>query len=51
MLVTLTHLGSGRSIKVRINERGPFVAGHRIDLSRAAADAIGLGGTARVHLD
>ena len=50
-LVTVTHLGSGRSVKVRINDRGPFIAGRCIDLSRAAANAIGMGGTARVHID
>lgn len=49
--VTVTHLGNGRSVKVRINDRGPFVAGRCIDLSRAAANAIGMGGTARVHVE
>ena len=41
-IVQVMHKESGRSIQVRINDRGPFVAGRIIDLSRAAADAIGL---------
>ncbi len=32
----------GRKVDVRINDRGPFVAGRVIDLSRAAAEALGL---------
>ncbi|MDE4910370.1 septal ring lytic transglycosylase RlpA family protein [Methylobacterium sp. 092160098-2] len=39
-----------RSVVVRINDRGPFVAGRAIDLSRGAARAIGLSGVGRVHL-
>src|SRR5512137_1373652 len=39
--VTVTHRGSGRRIRVRINDRGPFVAGRVIDLSLAAAKALG----------
>jgi rare lipoprotein A len=49
--VTVTNLANGRSVAVRINDRGPFVRGRCIDLSRAAADAIGMGGTARVRVD
>ena len=41
-LVKVTHVPDGRSVVVRINDRGPFVEGRIIDLSRAAADAIGL---------
>ena len=41
---------SGRSVVVRINDRGPFTRGRVIDLSRAAANAIGMGGTMRVNL-
>ncbi|QDM19590.1 hypothetical protein FNL55_20385 [Tardiphaga sp. vice352] len=40
-----------RSIAVRIDDRGPFVRGRCIDLSRAAASSIGMGGTARVRLE
>ena len=46
--VRVTHTGNGRSVDVRINDRGPFVAGRIIDLSKAAAQALGMGGTARV---
>jgi rare lipoprotein A len=37
-------------VTVRINDRGPFVRGRDIDLSPAAARAIGLDGTGRVTL-
>ncbi|HTJ56501.1 MAG TPA: septal ring lytic transglycosylase RlpA family protein [Devosiaceae bacterium] len=39
---------SGRSIQVRINDRGPFVRGRIIDLSRAAAQRLGVRGLAKV---
>jgi rare lipoprotein A len=42
--VRVTSLENGRSVEVRINDRGPFVAGRVIDLSLAAARAIGLAG-------
>jgi len=50
--VRVTHLGSGRSVEVRINDRGPFIAGRILDLSKAAADIIGLtaSGVARVSM-
>lgn len=48
--VTVTNLGNGRSVSVRITDRGPFVRGRCIDLSRASANAIGMGGTARVSV-
>ncbi|MFB0490177.1 rare lipoprotein A [Methylobacterium sp. OAE515] len=47
-LVRVTY--GGRSVVVRINDRGPFIAGRAIDLSRGAARAIGLSGVGRVHL-
>lgn len=40
--VRVTFLKSGRSVIVRINDRGPFIDGRIIDLSRAAAEEIGL---------
>jgi rare lipoprotein A len=46
----VTNLRNGRTVSVRINDRGPFVRGRCIDLSRAAANAIGMGGTARVSV-
>lgn len=48
--VTVTNLGNGRSVSVRITDRGPFVRGRCIDLSRAGANAIGMGGLARVEV-
>ncbi|MFP4376086.1 MAG: septal ring lytic transglycosylase RlpA family protein [Spirochaetales bacterium] len=39
-IVEVTHLDNGRTVQVRINDRGPFVEGRVIDLSRAAAEAI-----------
>lgn len=49
--VTVTNLGNGRTVSVRINDRGPFVKGRCIDLSRAAANAIGMAGLARVSVE
>lgn len=48
--VRVTSLSSGRSIVVRINDRGPFVRGRIIDLSAGAARAIGLS-LGRVRLE
>ncbi len=50
--VRVENLQNGRRIEVRINDRGPFVEGRIIDLSRAAAREIGMlgPGTARVRL-
>jgi rare lipoprotein A len=41
-VVDVTNLDNDRTVRVRINDRGPFVAGRVIDLSRAAAREIGL---------
>ena len=41
---------TGKSVVVRINDRGPFAHGRVIDLSRASAQAIGISGTASVEL-
>ena len=51
--VRVTHQGNGRSVVVRINDRGPFKAGRVIDLSYAAAGAIDMRdkGLAPVRLD
>ena len=43
--VRVTHAGTGRSIVVRINDRGPFVGGRVIDLSAAAARVLGMMGS------
>ncbi|WP_242689307.1 septal ring lytic transglycosylase RlpA family protein [Pedobacter sp. SYSU D00535] len=40
--VRVTNLKNGKSVKIKINDRGPFVAGRIIDLSRKAARKIGM---------
>ena len=50
-LVRVTHQRSGRSAVVRINDRGPFVRGRVIDVTPAAARALGFSGLASVKLD
>ena len=39
--VRVTNLENGRSVVVRVNDRGPYVRGRIADLSRAAADQLG----------
>jgi peptidoglycan lytic transglycosylase len=43
--VRVTNLSNGRSVVVRVNDRGPFVDDRIIDLSRGAAEAIDMIGT------
>ena len=52
-MVKVTNLDNGKSAVVKINDRGPFVEGRIIDLSRAAAEEIDMlgQGVARVSLD
>ena len=49
--VRVTNKSNGRSVVVRINDRGPFVRGRVIDLTPAAARAIGFDGLAHVTLN
>ena len=51
--VRVTHLKNGRSIIVRVNDRGPFVGSRIIDLSYAGAKELGMlgTGTARVRVE
>ena len=49
--VRVTNARNGRSVVVRINDRGPYVKGRSIDLSSGAARVIGMGGTANVHIE
>lgn len=51
--VRVTNMETGDSVVVRINDRGPFVRGRIIDLSRAAAARINMvgSGVARVRLE
>lgn len=50
--VRVTHLGNGKSVLVRVNDRGPFVDDRVIDLSRAAATRLDMmgKGTGRVRV-
>lgn len=50
--VKVVDLDTGRSVVVRINDRGPFIKGRIIDLSRKAAERLGMvgSGTAKVGL-
>lgn len=49
----LTNLANGRTIIVRINDRGPFVGGRVLDVSQGAASALGFvaSGTARLKIE
>jgi rare lipoprotein A len=48
----VTNLNNGKTVRVRINDRGPHVQGRIIDLSSSAAAALGLAtGVARVKLE
>jgi rare lipoprotein A len=49
----VTNVSNGRSVVVRINDRGPFVPGRIVDLSTSAAETLGMTerGTAKVKLD
>jgi rare lipoprotein A len=51
--VRVTHMGNGRSVEVKINDRGPYIAGRIIDLSKAAAGVIGMTeqGIARIRME
>lgn len=49
--VTVTNLGNGKSIRAVVTDRGPFVRGRCVDLGRAGANAIGMGGMARVSVE
>ena len=40
--VRVTNAANGKSVVVRINDRGPFTKGRTIDVSRAAAERLGL---------
>lgn len=48
--VTVTNLRNGLSIRAVVTDRGPFAKGRCVDLGRAGANAIGMGGTARVEV-
>jgi rare lipoprotein A len=49
----VTNVTTGQSVTVRVNDRGPFVAGRVVDVSYAAAESLGMigRGVAKVKLD
>jgi rare lipoprotein A len=49
----VTNVATGRSVTVRVNDRGPFVPGRVVDVSYSAAETLGMvgGGVAKVRLD
>lgn len=49
----VTNVANGRSVVVRVNDRGPFVSGRVVDVSLSAAEKLGMTdpGTAKVKLD
>jgi rare lipoprotein A len=49
--VRVTNHQTGRSVVVRINDRGPFVRGRIIDLTPAGARALGMDGLAHVSVE
>jgi rare lipoprotein A len=52
-MVKVENLDNGRSVVVRINDRGPFIRGRSIDLSHSAAAAVGMTevGLAKVRME
>ena len=50
--VVVENLNNGKSVVVRVNDRGPFIKGRIIDVSKAAASSLGMlgAGTARVRV-
>ena len=49
----VTNIATGRSVTVRVNDRGPYVPGRVVDVSHSAANALGMveSGIAKVKLD
>lgn len=52
-LVRVVNLTNGKSVQVRINDRGPYVSGRMLDLSQAAARELGMidAGTSAVQIE
>ena len=50
---TITNLENGKQVEVEINDRGPYAAGRKIDLSKAAAEKLDIldDGTAPVRIE
>jgi rare lipoprotein A len=49
--VRVTNKRNGKSVTVRINDRGPFIKGRVIDVTPAAAKALGFSGLTKVTLE
>ncbi|MDB5419418.1 MAG: hypothetical protein JWP50_2837 [Phenylobacterium sp.] len=49
-IVEVTNLDNGKRLRVRVNDRGPFVDGRIIDLSQAAARDLGFEGKGLAHV-
>ena len=49
-MLYVTNVENGKSIMVRLNDRGPFVGDRIIDLSKASADALGISGLGEVRV-
>ena len=49
-IVKVTDTGTGKSVIVRVNDRGPYRYSRVIDLSKEAADVLGMKGLAVVRL-
>jgi len=49
----VTNVATGRSVTVRVNDRGPYVPGRIVDVSYSAAESLGMvgRGVAKVKLD
>ena len=49
----VTNVATGRSVTVRVNDRGPYVRGRAVDVSYSAAEALGMvgQGVAKVKMD
>ena len=50
-LVTVTNTKNGKSVVVKVNDRGPFIAGRIVDLTPAGAKALGFDGLAPVTVN
>jgi rare lipoprotein A len=50
-LAAVTNARNGRSVVVRINDRGPFTRGRVIDVTPAAANQLGFSGLVPVNLE
>jgi len=52
-VIRVTNLDNGRMVKVRVNDRGPYAKGRILDLSAAAAEALGMSrdGIAHVRIE